>query len=493
MNKFNIKLENIDYVCTSTPVGIPNNWWKNNNISTDKICVVNHHTAHCAGAYYTSGFKEKTLVVSYDAGGIGMYGGRDCTFGKIFLAENDKMNFIRSMPMPRSASIPCMYAMITRWLGWRHNKDEGKVTGLASYGKYNKYIYEAFDKLVKFDESSLSFVPNGHIESGTGINLVLEYLVDMKIIEDTRSGRGSFESRADLAYNMQLFLENKMLELFNYLHKLYPDYTNIAVAGGVFANVKLNQAINELEWVRELYIYPAMNDAGLALGACLKKAADLGEWKTKKFDNLFLGIEYNKNKIYKDFCKFKNKDIIKIKYDKEKVAKYIDSGNIIGWFKGRYEFGPRALGARSIIVRPTDAETHKTLNERLGRHEVMPFAPIVLAEKANEIFITNNKSHYTAEFMTICYYTRENWIDEIPAVVHEIDKSARPQLVYEKNPFYEILIEYEKISNIPVLLNTSFNIHGEPIIDTPSQAFNHLVNGVVDYLVMENFIYYVRN
>ena len=121
----------------------------------------------------------------------------------------------------------------------------------------------------------------------------------------------------------------------------------------------------------------------------------------------------------------------------------------------------------------------------------MPFAPIVIGEKANDIFVTNNKSHYTAEFMTMCYDTRKEWIDKIPAVIHEVDSSARPQIVYKNNPFYNVLIEYEKLSSIPVLLNTSFNVHGEPIIDGPDQSLNHLMDGVIDYLVMEDYIYYV--
>ena len=188
----------------------------------------------------------------------------------------------------------------------------------------------------------------------------------------------------------------------------------------------------------------------------------------------------------------KNSNLKRKKADMKVVAEHLNEGSIIGWFKGKFEFGPRALGARSVLVRPTDAETHEKLNKRLGRNEVMPFAPIVLGERANDIFVTNNKSHYTAEFMTMCYDTREEWIDKIPAVVHKVDKSARPQLVFDYNPFYEVLVEYEKLSNIPVLLNTSFNVHGEPIIDGPDQAIKHLLDGVVDYLVMEDFVYYVE-
>ena len=488
--EFNLDLNEIDYFCTATPMGITPEFWVQFGIPKEKIYITNHHNAHCYGAYYTSGFNEKTLVVSYDAGGISKSMGYTSTFGRTFLAENNKINLVNSWPMGTSTSIPCMYAMITRWLGWRINKDEGKVTGLAGYGEYNKDIYESFEKLCWYSKEEKRFLPAHHAESATGINIVLDYLTRTQVLKDMSDEK----SRADLAYNMQLFLENRIVEYFNHLHELYPDYKKIVLSGGVFANVKLNQKLNELDWVDETYVYPAMSDAGLALGATLKKTVELGEWKTKRFDNLFYGSKYEQTDIdimVDTINSDTTRNIKKVKYDDKLVAEHLNEGCIIGWFKGRFEFGPRALGARSILVRPTDAETHQKLNKRLRRNEVMPFAPIVIGEKANDIFVTNNKSHYTAEFMTMCYDTRKEWIDKIPAVIHEVDSSARPQIVYKNNPFYNVLIEYEKLSSIPVLLNTSFNVHGEPIIDGPDQSLNHLMDGVIDYLVMEDYIYYV--
>jgi len=492
--EFNLKLNEADWICTASPMGIDIPFLVEHKIPKQKIFITNHHEAHCYGAYYTSGFNEKTLVVSFDAGGLSKSKGYNSTYGKTYLAENNKMVLINTFPMGYTASIPCMYAMVTRNLGWLINKDEGKVTGLAGYGKYREEIYSAFEKICWYDKGMKAFVPQGQAETATGINMVLHNFQTTGILKPIDKHE---ESRADLAHNMQLFLENKVIEYLNHLHELYPTYKKIAVAGGVFANVKLNQRINELDWIDEVYVYPAMNDAGLALGTILKKAVELGEWKTKRFDHLFYGTKYSQNHIDKLVegvnSEMNSKEKVnRTKIDIKLIAKYLNEGSIIGWFKGKFEFGPRALGARSILVRPTDAETHENLNKRLGRNEVMPFAPIVIGEKANDIFVTNNKSHYTAEFMTMCYETRKEWIDRIPAVVHKVDKSARPQLVYEKNPFYDVLVEYEKLSGIPVLLNTSFNVHGEPIIDSPDQAITHLLNGVVDYLVMEDFIYRVN-
>ncbi len=158
-------------------------------------------------------------------------------------------------------------------------------------------------------------------------------------------------------------------------------------------------------------------------------------------------------------------------------------------FQGRTEYGPRALGNRSIIVKPTDPETHQKLNQRLKRTEIMPFAPSVLSEYAEDIFDCS-KSKYTAEFMTLCYKTRPEWQSKIPAVVHPIDKSARPQIVKrDANPFYyDIIDAYRKISGFPIVLNTSFNAHGEPINNYPSQVIKHLLDGSVDFIVTEDFV-----
>jgi carbamoyltransferase len=256
----------------------------------------------------------------------------------------------------------------------------------------------------------------------------------------------------------------------------------------LFANVKLNQKINELDWVKEVYILPPMGDEGLSLGACIIKAVELGEIVTPfELENVHFGQKYTDDEV---FDASKPYNFNRIEYSVSGIAKDINEGQIIGWFQGGSEFGPRALGARSILVRPTDIETHKVLNSRLKRYDTMPFAPIVLDESFDEIF-NLGKSKYTSEFMTMCYDTKEEWIDKIPAVIQKSDKTARPQIVKkEKLPlFWEILNEYKKISGIPVLLNTSFNSHNEPIIENPTQAFESLKKGIIDKLVIGNYVY----
>ena len=175
--------------------------------------------------------------------------------------------------------------------------------------------------------------------------------------------------------------------------------------------------------------------------------------------------------------------------DIKKVGKYLDEGKIIGLFQGRTEYGPRALGNRSIICKPTEKDTHKKLNERLKRTEIMPFAPSILEEYFEDIY-EEDKSKYSAEFMTLCFNVKSNWLDKLPAVTQELDRSGRPQIVKKSsNPlYYKIIDEYRKISNIPVVLNTSFNAHGEPINNYPHQVLKHLKEGIIDMIITENYI-----
>ncbi len=312
-----------------------------------------------------------------------------------------------------------------------------------------------------------------------------------RFVVDTMFRKGYFDSQEKLqvfSFNLQKLTEDLFLNFLDDLHTRFPDYKKLCFSGGLFANVKLNQKINQLPWVEEIYIVPPMGDEGLSLGACIKKAVDLGEiTKPFKLDNVFFGKEYDDDQISLISQKYNFEKKI---YNPSEIAKNIDEGEIIGWFQHGFEFGPRALGGRSILMRPTSSDTHSKLNKRLKRHDSMPFAPIVMSEYFDEIFF-ETKSKYSAEFMTICYQTKENWIEKIPAVIQKSDKTARPQIVKrEKNyKFWEILDEYYKISNIPVLLNTSFNTHNEPIVDNPEQAFSKLQDKTLDKLVIGNYVY----
>ena len=228
-----------------------------------------------------------------------------------------------------------------------------------------------------------------------------------------------------------------------------------------------------------------MGDSGLALGAAISKAVEVGDITSPlKLQDSYLGESFTKKEWDKHLEDFTIQPL-----DIKKVGKYLDEGKIIGLFQGRTEYGPRALGNRSIICKPTEKDTHKKLNERLKRTEIMPFAPSILEEYFEDIY-EEDKSKYSAEFMTLCFNVKSNWLDKLPAVTQELDRSGRPQIVKKSsNPlYYKIIDEYRKISNIPVVLNTSFNAHGEPINNYPHQVLKHLKEGIIDMIITENYI-----
>jgi len=205
-----------------------------------------------------------------------------------------------------------------------------------------------------------------------------------------------------------------------------------------------------------------------------------------RLENAFLGNEYTKDEFLKAADGFSHEEL-----DLDKVTSLILDKKIIGLYQGRSEHGPRALGNRSIICDPTHPDTYDILNGKLERNDYMPFAPAVLDEDADRLFHLH-KSKYTAEFMTLLVDTKDEWKDKIPTVVHPKDKTARIQIVTaNSNPlFYQILKRYKEATGAGILVNTSFNVHNEPIVETPENAFRHLKNGIVDYLVSPFGIYH---
>jgi len=445
---------------------------ENLNFFRDKTYEVSHHLSHTLGSYFTSGMDGKVLSISHDGKG-------NRSRGKILLCDNGEYEVVHSQHIPTTASIAGLWAATTHHLGWKMLKDEGKVVGLAAHGEYNHKFYTFIKKCIYYD-GNLNFKP-ANFES-------LFHYVCTNIYKP----QGVFDnkkSRADFAYCLQLVTEELIKDLLFDLKTRYPEYRKLCLSGGLFANVKLNMFINDLNIFDEIYIHPAMADSGLALGAALKVANDIGDVvKPFKLKNAFLGEKHTKQDW--DLVINNNQNNLLVEnMTYQKVARLIDDGYVVGVFVGRTEYGPRALGNRSIVVKPTDKETHRKLNEKLRRTEIMPFAPSVLEEYAEDIFDIK-KSKYTAEFMTICYNTKKEWLSIIPAVVHDVDGTARPQIVNkDRNPnFHNIISAYKEISNIPVVLNTSLNAHGEPINNYPNQVIKHLLDESIDYIITEDYI-----
>lgn len=469
-----ISVNNVDHVVFADPT--PTKYARefvNRNFE-----IIPHHHSHCYAAYFTSGMDGKVMTISSDGGG-------ESSIGKVFLCEDGKMDLVHNLLYPLNASISalwglsCVCIMGDNEKGqsvWKMMKDEGKIMGMAPDGEFDPVVYQMLKTCVNYN--NLRFYPSStHERARTLLNSMREH-----------GYFDTLEKRQNFSNTLQQLTEDLFLEYLDDLHKRYPEYRKLCFAGGLFANVKLNQKINELDWVEEIYILPCMGDEGLSLGAAIYKSVEIGDWKKpKKLETVFWGTEYSDFEIENIS---KNYEVSKVQYKSEEIAKDLNDGMIIGWFQGGFEFGPRALGARSILVRPTDKNTHSELNKRLKRNDVMPFAPVILSEHFDNVFLPS-KSKYTSEFMTLCYETKEEWIPKISAVIQKSDKTARPQVVIkDKNfKFWEILNEYYKISGIPLLLNTSFNIHNEPIINHPQYAFRSLVDGVIDKLVIGNYVY----
>ena len=447
-------------------------------LTKNRYSEVSHHTAHNYASYFTSGMEGKVLSISIDGGGS------SCN-AKVFACENGQMYEVHKLLQANAASLSQLWGFVTNWMAgrkpncaykWIMCKDEGKVMGMAPDGYYDPKIQRILSSVISY--SDLKFYPAG-VDQRT--KFLMERLLEEGMF-DTQ------EKKEVFSFNLQYFTEELVLQFLNDLHEKFPDYTKLCFSGGLFANVKLNQKINELPWVEEIYILPPMGDEGLTLGAAIYKAVELGEIKKPfKLNDVHFGLDYTDEEISEISTDY---NFSVKKYVSEEIATDLNNGLIIGWFQGKMEFGPRALGARSILVRPTDYSTHYLLNKRLNRYDTMPFAPMVMDEYFEEVFSTS-KSKYAAEFMTLTYPTDEGWIYRIPAVIQKSDNTARPQVVVKNKlpKLWELMENYRQISEIPLLLNTSFNAHNEPIIEKPEHAFIHLKNKVIDKLVIGNYVY----
>jgi carbamoyltransferase len=472
-------LSQIDFFTSFLPKDLAINTFRamyNFEIPTHKYVHIDHHEAHSILSYYMSGFEDDTLVFCADAsGGVNYYS------SKTYLGSNGKLRYIDGLNL-NYRSFGHYYACLTELVGFKRLKDEGKIVGLSGHGKFWHELYNAWSDVLKIIGTRTN-EDNHYIQSG-------EIYLDMykKYFEFVGSkywkNKGAIE---DIAHTGQVLFENRVIELIRNLHQKAPHTKKIALSGGIFANVKLNKKINELELFEEIFILPPMSDEGLALACAIGVISQVEpKFKPIRFNDVFLGTEYSREEIM--FC---GKDFEKDQFNLNVVVNQLLDKKIIGLFQGRSESGPRALGNRSIICDCTYPETYEILNKRLQRNDYMPFAPAVLDEDVDRIFHVI-KSRYACEFMTILVDTREEWKDKIPTVVHPIDKTARIQIVTQNsNPlFHAILKKYKEVMGMGILVNTSFNVHDEPIVEKPQEAFHHLKNGIIDFLVTPYAMFY---
>ena len=401
------------------------------------------------------------------------------SFGKVELAkiqdvDTETVGALRQKDFELDQdSLGLMYYHVTEALGFRPMRHEGKVLGLAAFGE--PVYQEELSRFWRLDR-------DGQIRGRKLTRKIRETIYAI-----AKKGR-----REDLAASAQAVLEDLTIDSLSHIYEHAPS-KNLGLSGGVFANVKLTQRIAESFPFKEIFVCPAMSDQGEAEGGALEYLLErdgLKTWlsKRERWGNLYLGRDYinEADAIFEGGGAHRvgSSDIA------DTVSKLITDGGIVGTYLGRCEYGPRALGARSIMASPTDRTINDTLNNRLDRTEFMPFAPVVREERVQDVFELPASLHYTARFMTVTCDVKPEWRDKIPAVVH-VDGTARPQIVRRvDNPvYYGILEAYERATGIPVLINTSFNVHEEPIVNHPREALKALASERVDFVVTDRSVW----
>lgn len=419
------------------------------------ITFFDHHTVHVAGAWQLSG-RPDVLCVTADGMGDGLS-------ATVAACRHDKG--IRRIWEARSwNSFGMFFEALTEAMGFTSHRDEGKLTGLAATGDPNRVDFPS-----PFHWEGHDICYTGHYGI-RGIRWARKELLEK-------------HSREDVAAWAQHILETYILDLVRRCVR-ETGLRTVALAGGIFANVKLNQHIHQLDEVEHLFVFPNMGDGGLALGCCcLADGLPLAP-----VHNVFWGDGYEESDLE---AALRRADLAytRMANAPREIAECIAAGNLVARFDGRMEWGPRALGNRSVLALTTDAGTVARLNGCLRRNDFMPFAPAVLHEDAAEFVVDFEKAQHAAEFMTTCFRCTEMMQRQHKAVVH-VDGTARAQFVRkDANPAFHAIIEsIKELTGAGIVLNTSFNIHEEPIVRTPDEAIIAFRNAGLDYLALGPFL-----
>ncbi|OGY29012.1 MAG: hypothetical protein A3F33_00805 [Candidatus Woykebacteria bacterium RIFCSPHIGHO2_12_FULL_43_10] len=475
------------------------------DINRGKILTVPHHISHAASSYYCSPFEE-AAVLTLD--GVGEW-----SCGSYGIGTLNKLRISKEIRFPHSIGL--LYSAFTAFLGFEVNDGEYKVMGMAPYGtpKYADKVYQLMkvnsDGSIKLNMKYFRFhnSPDQNVTSNFTELFGEPRDKDLHFFTPA-SGYPSYfgdkpsnyeeiaklnQHYADIAASLQLVTEEIILKMVDHVHTKTKQ-ENLVIAGGVGLNSVANGRVVRESKFRHVYIQPAAGDDGAALGAALYVYHHiLGNKRKFVMTHAYYGKEFSEKEI-KSFL-----DSKKIKYrfveDKDKLASFVADAlskkEVVGLYQGRFEWGPRALGNRSIIADPRSEEMKEIVNTKIKfREPYRPFAPAVLEEKANEYFeLKDANSNYLAKFMLMVCPVKEDKKKLIPAVTH-VDGSARLQTVdKDTNPLYRKIIEkFEEKTGVAVIMNTSFNLKGEPIVTTPENAYNTFMKSGLDYLVMERFV-----
>jgi len=437
------------------------------------VYFTTHHESHGASAFYSSGFPE-AAVVTVD--GVGEWATATIGHGK-----GKELKILREIRFPHSLGL--LYSALTYYLGFKVNSAEYKVMGLAPYGKptYEREIMKLID--LKEDGSFELRMEYFTYEFGlTMTGRAMERLFG----QPTRKPSDPLtQFHKDVACSLQHVTEQIMLKIVAHAKHLTGS-DSLCLAGGVALNCVANGVILRSGLFKDIFVQPAAGDAGGALGAALAVwHQQFGGERTARMDNVYFGSAYDDSAIEK---LLKDEDL---PYEKlaeqntiERTAALLEGENVIGWFQGRMEFGPRALGSRSILADARNAQNWQKVNLKIKfRESFRPFAPVVLAERMKDYFDLDRESPY----MLLVADVRPEKRKEIPAVTH-VDGSARIQTIRrDQHPkYYDLLKAFDRRTGCGVIINTSFNVRGEPIVESPKDALNCFLNTDMDYLVLGN-------
>ncbi|MEW5693101.1 MAG: carbamoyltransferase C-terminal domain-containing protein [Candidatus Hydrogenedentota bacterium] len=460
----------------------------------NKIHIITHHLSHSASAYFASGFEHSAILVVDGWGSIvDEEESLRIEATSFYYGVDNKITLLKKLSEPYSTSdfdytisLGALYTSITRYIGFR-NTEEGKTMGIAPYGRASgllelfktQYFLNDRDSIYKI-KPALRFFKEYFVESS------YERLFEILFGRPKAIGTTYRKDDLNMAYAVQEILQEILIHCVEWLYNQTGE-PNLCLGGGVALNSVTNKLIIDKTPIKNLFIQPAATDDGCCLGNALYGWRVIlnqpSKWRMK---NAFLGRPYTKDEISQSVRSRNGVTILKKGNVEEESARLLSKGYILGWFQGGSEFGPRSLGHRSIITDSRGEKTKDILNKRVKHRESFrPFAPSVPLENTKKYFDLDLESPY----MLIVAPVLPNKIKEVPAITH-IDNTARVQTITEEenDSYYRMVKKFGEITGTPVILNTSFNIAGEPIVETPDDAIRTFLSTNIDYLVIEDYL-----
>lgn len=475
-----------------------------------KFLFPEHHLSHAASAFYPSSF-EDAAILTID--GVGEWATASISHGK-----GNKIEVIKELHFPHSLGL--LYSAFTYFLGFKVNSGEYKLMGLAPYGnpksdEVKQFIKSIKSELIDIKDDGSIWLNQSYFNYATGLRMIKENKWETLFGIPTRKKESDFEQvHCNLGLAIQIITEEIVLKMAIEAKKVTGS-KNLCLAGGVALNCVSNGKLINSKTFKDVYIQPASGDAGGALGAALaayyisfENSRTVNTAKHDSMKGSYLGSNYSSKEIKNTLKKYKAVFTKESSFTEvcQKTANYLDEGSVIGWFQGRMEFGPRALGNRSIIGDPRNTEMQKKLNLKIKyRESFRPFAPSVLAEDVNQYFNIKGTSPYMLTVqpvkdsiqkeVSVDYQSlpmKEKLYQQrstLPSITH-VDFSARIQTVHkETNPqYWEMINTFKQKTGCSLVINTSFNVRGEPIVCSPEDAYRCFMRTEMDYLVLNNYI-----